>query len=63
MLAFSLSNRGFLISFINLFLQSLKFAELLPVALLSPVWEEAKLCLQSPETVTSQGVKKQLLKV
>lgn len=59
----SLNNRGFLISFINLVLRSLKFAELLPVALLSSGWEEAELCLRNPEVVKSQGVKKQLLKV
>lgn len=58
MLAFSLNNRGFLISFINLVLWSLKFAELLPVALLSPGWEEAELCLRNLGRAKFQGVKK-----
>lgn len=63
MLTFSLNNRGFLISFINLVLWSLKFAELLPVALLSSGWEEAELHLLNPERLKLQGVEKQLLKV
>lgn len=63
MLAFSLNSRGFLISIINLVLWSLKFAELLPVALSPPGWEEAELHLLNPERVKLQGVKKQLLKV